>query len=182
MKKAMLTIVFGSLFVCAVHTNFAQVEKPMLGKDLPKLAVPFLKKPSSLLNKPMVVEFWSIGEGEAACKTSNAYLNEVYKKYKEFGLEIIGVATMGMDPGDIETVKNFLKDQPVDYPIALDKGYAYARKFELNAMPYVYLVNKTGKIVWEGAPTDLKDSDVEKVLDIPPSKKVATPPPKVTAP
>ena len=131
---------------------------PMVGKNLPKLTVQFLKEQIDISGKPVMIDFW--GVLCPPCIESMPHLNEIYKKYQLQGLEVIGITI-----DDKETVEKFLEQRPVDYRIAIDKDSKYSDIIipEGN-IPHIILANRKGKIVWEGHPVDLRDSDIEKIL------------------
>ncbi len=135
-------------------------EMSMVGKDLPKLTVQFLKEQIDVSGKPILIDFWATLC--PPCIESMPHLNEIYKKYRAQGLEVIGITDE-----DKETVGKFLEQLPVDYPIAIDPGSKYSDLVIPDGIiPHVFLVNKKGEIVWEGKgyPIELKDSDIENIL------------------
>ena len=67
----------------------ARTEKSMVGQSLPKLSVQWLKKKPDTDGKAMIVEFWATWC--PPCRESIPHLNEIYAKYKEKGLQVIGI-------------------------------------------------------------------------------------------
>ncbi|MDR4507925.1 MAG: TlpA family protein disulfide reductase [Candidatus Brocadiaceae bacterium] len=65
----------------------------------------------------------------------------LYKKYKDKGLEIIGVS---FDENGPEVVPPFMKAMGINYPIYLGGG-DIARKYELHAYPTTIVYGKDGK-------------------------------------
>ena len=132
-------------------------QKTMVGQDLPKLTVNFLGKEADLSGKPTIVEFWATWC--PPCRKSIPHLNEIYKKYKERGLEIVGITDENQ-----AVVEEFLKKQPIDYHVGLDQGGKYSAGFGIEGIPHAFLVSKAGKVVWEGHPMEMQDADIEKIL------------------
>ena len=65
----------------------------------------------------------------------------LYKKYKDKGLEIIGVA---FDENGQEAVPPFMKAMGINYQVFLDGG-DIARKYDLQAYPTTIVYGKDGK-------------------------------------
>jgi len=65
----------------------------------------------------------------------------LYKKYKDKGLEIVGVA---FDENGPEVVPPFMKKMGMNYPVYLDGG-DIARKYDLQAYPTTIVYGKDGK-------------------------------------
>jgi thiol-disulfide isomerase/thioredoxin len=135
----------------------ARTEKSMVGQPLPKLTVQWLEKKPDTDGKPMIVEFWATWC--PPCRESIPHLNEVYAKYKEKGLQVIGIT----DENRAKIVK-FEKEVPIEYSIGLDTRGKYAKPFGIQGIPHAVLVDKSGKVVWEGHPMSLKDSQIEEIL------------------
>lgn len=128
-----------------------------VGKELPDLGINFLGDAPELKGKPMVVEFWATWC--PPCRVSIPHLNQVNKKFKEKGLIIIGVTDE-----EKATVTDFRKKMPMDYTVALDPEGKLQEKLGVTTIPQAFIIDKTGKIVWEGRPLDLGDEQIEKVL------------------
>lgn len=135
----------------------ASATKSMVGQKLPELKLDYVGNKPETAGKPMVVEFWATWC--PPCRTSIPHLNEVYKKYKDKGLVIVGITDE-----DNATVRKFTKDNPIDYFPATDRNGKLSKEFGIQGIPHAVLVNKSGEIVWEGHPMQLKDADVEKIL------------------
>src|SRR3989338_7680132 len=66
----------------------------------------------------------------------------LYKKYKDKGLEIIGIA---FDENGPEVVPPFMKKMGMNYPVYLDGG-DIAKKYDLQAYPTTIVYGKDGKV------------------------------------
>ena len=131
--------------------------KSHVGEALPALDVQFLREKPDLKDKPLIVEFWATWC--PPCRKSIPHLNEVYDKYQSKGLEIVGITDE-----DAATIGSFVKDNPIKYHPALDHGGKLAKHFGIRGIPHAMLVDKAGKIIWEGQPMALKDEDVVALL------------------
>jgi len=135
----------------------ASASKSNVGTVITDLKVRYSGKAPELAGKPYILEFWATWC--PPCRTSIPHLNEVYKKYKDKGLEVIGVTDE-----DKQTVRNFEKTVPIEYTVAFDAYKKLNKDFGIQGIPHAMIVDTTGKIVWEGHPMSLKDSDIEAVL------------------
>lgn len=131
--------------------------KDWVGKSLPELKLTYIGAAADLKGKPAIVEFWATWC--PPCRASIPHLNEINKKFKDKGLVIVGVTDE-----DQATVTNFQKKMPMDYNVAMDKDGKLSKEFGVSGIPHAFIVDKAGKIVWEGHPMRMKEADVEKVL------------------
>src|SRR5687768_7833365 len=157
MKRIILTCAVTLLTVAGTFTAFAAASKSNVGQQLPELKLDYIKGKPETAGKPMIVEFWATWCGP--CKTSIPHLNEIFKKYKDKGLVVIGITDE-----DNQTIRNFTRQVPIDYYAATDKKGDIGKGFGVRGIPHAMLVDKSGKIVWEGHPMGLKEEEVEKVL------------------
>ena len=98
-------------------------------------------KLSSLKGKVVLLDFWATWC--PPCRKMIPELKKVYSKYKNKGVEIIGIS---MDEGNISTIKSFVDNTGINYPIvrgdhALSKAYGY-----INAIPTSFIIDKAGVI------------------------------------
>ncbi len=136
---------------------FSRSVKNNVGQMVPKLELTFVDGKPAPVGKPLILEFWATWC--EPCRDSLPHLNELYKTYKDQGLEIVGITK-----DDEATIKTFTKDVPIDFRIAMDPSNAVAGIFGITTIPHTLVVDKTGKIVWEGHPSTLQPGDIESVL------------------
>ncbi len=101
--------------------------------------------------KLVLIDLWSIRCGP--CKQEVPYLIELYKKYKDKGLEVVGIA---LDQ-DTNAVKNTVKQMSINYNVVLDPGaQVTGAKYKLQYVPATYITDKTGviKLAHCGFPSD----------------------------
>jgi thiol-disulfide isomerase/thioredoxin len=132
-------------------------EKNHVGEALPALNVEFPRGAPDLKGHPLIVEFWATWC--PPCRKSIPHLNEVYDKYRARGLEIVGITAE-----DEAMIGSFVKDNPIKYHPAVDRGGKLAKQFGIRGIPHAMLVDKAGKIVWEGHPMALEEKDMEALL------------------
>ncbi len=120
--------------------------------------------------KAYVVEFWATWCGP--CRVSIPHLNEIYTKYKDKGLIVIGQDCWERDD---ELVAPFVKKMgdKMTYRVALDdkKDNEKGKMAETwmtaagrRGIPSAFLVDTKGKIAWIDHPMQLKDKTIEDVL------------------
>lgn len=136
----------------------ASSAKSNVGTVLKKIDVKYIKnKPEKTIGQPMIVEFWATWC--PPCRASIPHLNEVFKKFKDKGLVVVGITDE-----DDNLVEKFMKQVPMDYAVAQDKGDDWGKQFGIKGIPHALLVDKSGKIVWEGHPMELDEKEIEKIL------------------
>jgi thiol-disulfide isomerase/thioredoxin len=128
------------------------------GDPLPSLSLNYLGQQPQLTGKPVLVEFWATWC--PPCRKSIPHLNEVYAKYKDKGLNIVGITNE-----DEATVKKFQEKIPMTYNVAINAPQELLQQFGVDAIPTAFLVDKTGKVVWTGHPMELTEATIQKVLE-----------------
>ena len=98
--------------------------------------------------KVVLVDFWTYSC--INCQRTLPYLNAWYDKYKDQGLEIIGVHTPEFEfEKKYDNVKKAVERFNIKYPVVLDNDFstwdAYANRY----WPRKYLVDINGKIVYD---------------------------------
>jgi thiol-disulfide isomerase/thioredoxin len=155
--KRFLFLALASFGAIGMVTALATATKSNVGQKLPDLKLNYVGNKPDVAGKPMILEFWATWC--PPCRASIPHLNEVYKKYKDKGLVIVGVTDE-----DNQTIRKFTKSVPIDYFPATDRDGKLSNSFGIQGIPHAMLVNKSGEIVWEGHPMTLKEADVEKIL------------------
>lgn len=84
------------------------------------------------------------------CQRTFPYLNAWYEKYKDQGLQIVGIHTPEFAfEKDIDNVREAMEKFGIEYPIVLDNDYATWRNYENSYWPRKYLINIHGNIVYD---------------------------------
>ncbi len=73
-------------------------------------------------------------------------LQRIHDLYTARGFEVVGVS---VDESGIESVKQFVDDKKMRYPIALDPQGKLASLLQTSVLPTSVLLDRTGKIVWK---------------------------------
>jgi thiol-disulfide isomerase/thioredoxin len=107
--------------------------------------------------QPYILEFWATWCPH--CRSSIPRLNELHDKYHDQGLEIIGVTDESRS-----TVRNFMRKTPIQFTVGYDVYDKVGNEFGVSTIPHALLVDRNGKVVWEGEPSDLRAADIEKAM------------------
>lgn len=151
-----------------VSPSFAS---PDIGEKAPKISIAkwLSAKPPALPNEKgakkhvFLVEFWA--PWLARCQESIPHLSELQKKHKKDGLIVIGVSNE-----EPELIEKFIeKKMKMAYFVGSDDAMrtttAYAD--DVQTIPYAFIVDKSGVIVWRGDPLadrDAMDGVITQVL------------------
>lgn len=108
--------------------------------ELPNLEGTLVKS-NEMEGKVVLVDFWATWC--PPCRQMIPELKQLYDKYKDRGFEILAIS---LDEGGAETVKNFVQNLNIDYPVLLgDRDIT--RKFgQINAIPTSFIIDKEGNI------------------------------------
>ncbi len=90
--------------------------------------------------KVVVVDFWA--SWCAPCKEELPVLDALYKKYRERGLEVIGVN----QDENLENAAKFLRRSPLSFPVLHDAKREVAAAYAPTKMPSSYLIDRNGLV------------------------------------
>ena len=95
---------------------------------------------SSYEGKAVIQTFWATWCGP--CRKELPVLAELYEKYKDQGLIVVGI-NVDTDP---RKVKAFLKQTPLPFDVVLDTDSAIHKQFDATSVPATYWINTKGQI------------------------------------
>jgi thiol-disulfide isomerase/thioredoxin len=97
------------------------------------------------------------------CRFEIPELEKMHAKYRDQGFSVIGVS---VDEGGANVVNDFLKSQPIGYPIALDPDGRLADLLETTTLPTSVIIDRAGKVVWkEPGVVSMNDAEMLKALE-----------------
>jgi peroxiredoxin len=134
-----------SFFLVTVALSQA-AEQVEINAPAPDFTLPTLQGKdlslSSLKGKVVLVAFWSIYCH--VCQQELPKLDSLYKKYKDRGLEVIGV-TIDREP--VDTIQGTVKERGLSLPILLDGEKKAMKAYQARALPAVFILDRNGIIV-----------------------------------
>ncbi|MFK8027607.1 MAG: TlpA disulfide reductase family protein [Gammaproteobacteria bacterium] len=92
--------------------------------------------------KFVVLNFWATWC--PPCVKEMPALNKLHNKLSGSSLEVVGVH---VGPA-LATVKQFLKDKPVDFDILIDKNMSLS-SWQVSGLPTTFLISPSGKVIYK---------------------------------
>lgn len=80
------------------------------------------------------------------CRYEIPELQTIHDKYAAKKFEVIGVS---VDESGVESVRDFVKEHEMRYPVVLDAEGKLANVFQTSVLPTSVVIDRTGKIVWK---------------------------------
>ena len=140
LKYLCFSIVITSLFLTMHIAGAAPLEK---AKDFELRSIDGKTyRLSGLKEKVVLVNFWATWC--KYCVKENPSLDRLYREFKDDDFIVLGISV----DRSVLTVENFLKKNPVSYPVLMDsKGDVFVKTYTLRGIPITFLINKEGYIV-----------------------------------
>jgi thiol-disulfide isomerase/thioredoxin len=159
--KKLLTLLAGGLAViglcvnCALFASGAETS-PWSRPAPPRAALQALDGATGWINSPaltreklqgkvVLVDFWTYSC--INCLRTLPYVRAWSQKYRAAGLVVVGVHTPEFEfEQQAANVQHAVEHLRIDYPVALDSGYAIWRAFGNRAWPALYFVDAQGRV------------------------------------
>lgn len=94
--------------------------------------------------KVVLLNLWATWCGP--CRYEIPELEMLHGKYNARGFEVVGVS---VDESGPESVKEFVSEQKMTYPIVLDPEGKLASIFQTSVLPTSVVIDRKGTIVWK---------------------------------
>ena len=115
---------------------------------------------ASKRDKVLLVNVWATWC--APCRVEIPELQALHDKLNAKGFEVIGVS---VDDSSAEIVKQFVAEQKMTFPIALDPEGKIASILDTGVLPTTVLLDRTGKILWKHyGPIPKNDPELEQAI------------------
>lgn len=130
--------------------DFLAAQALSIGSAAPDFRLPTLDgdvvQLSALRGRPVLVNFWASWCGP--CGSEMPALEQVARDYRGSGLVVIGVNQLE----DQATVRQFVQELGLTFPIALDQDGTTSRQWQVYGIPQTYLIGPDGIIrkAWIG--------------------------------
>lgn len=122
----------------------------LVGQEAPEVTSPawINSEPlamDALRGKVVLVEFWTFGCYN--CRNIEPKIKEWHQRYATKGLVVIGVHSPEFaHEKNVDAVKEYIRDQKITYPVAVDNEFVNWRRFGNRYWPCIYLIDKRGVI------------------------------------
>ena len=165
--KNLRLFIFFLAFVLAASAVNAQAPIPNITDHRLDFKIASIKgdsiRLSSLKGKVLLLDFWA--SWCAPCRFTNRQLVKLYNKYKDKGLEILSVS---LDEKSSDWKKAVTKDKMV-WMQGIDAGgwdAGSAIKWQIDALPSSFLVNKEGNVVAINLEKDELEEKIKELLGL----------------
>lgn len=97
---------------------------------------------AGLKGQVVLLNFWASWCGP--CRQEFPLLDTIHKKYRKLGFTVIG---LNVEP-DAKDAEEFLKQNPVSFPIVYDPNDDVSKRYGIGGMPSVALIDRKGIVRW----------------------------------
>ncbi|MCG8671000.1 MAG: TlpA family protein disulfide reductase [Pseudomonadales bacterium] len=144
MKQHLKQHLLKVLWVAVTLLFAASVSAKSVNQKAPEITLPGMTgktvKLSDFRGQVVMVNFWA--SWCEPCRTEMPLIEDIYNKYKKIGFTVLGV-NVDENP---KAGKKMLKDIPVSFPVVFDSDNKMIEKYEVQAMPSTYMVDRKGNI------------------------------------
>lgn len=152
----------------AAATTGGLAPSPREGFPAPDFTLPSLQGDevtlSALRGQVVIINLWT--SWCPPCREEMPAIEQIYGQYRDRGLEVLAVNSTFQD--DESAAATFVKELGLTFPVLLDRDGAVSRRYQLQALPTTFFVNRRGVIhdVVLGGPMDpvLIESKVLELL------------------
>ena len=134
----------GLRFPAVVALFLLMVTSPSMATDPPEtldIIPSILPDTTTLQGKVVYIDFWA--SWCAPCRKSFPWMQSLYEKYHENGLEVIAINV----DRDRESADKFLNENETSFTVIFDSAWKLAKQYGLEAMPSSYIYDRDGNLV-----------------------------------
>lgn len=141
--RQVLALLSFMIIATSIYAQGAQIPAVNI-KDLEER--PFNTGEISNDGKPIIINFWATWC--SPCKRELNNIAEVYDEWiEETGVKLIAVSID--DSRNVSKVGPEVDGKGWEYEVLLDMNQDFKRAMNVNNIPHTFLVDNTGKIVWQ---------------------------------
>jgi len=96
---------------------------------------------SEYQGQPVILRFWSTDC--KFCRADTPIFNQYFEKYKEAGLRVVYINRHS----DEATVRQFVADLEIGFPVLIDKDGAIASRYNIKVEPQTIIISPDHKII-----------------------------------
>ncbi len=156
---AFISLVIFSLSMPASAQDFLQFKVVKFGDPVPEFELKDtngnLVKRTDFKGDVLMLVFWS-----ANCPYVVRYdprINKIAEDYKNKGVKVVGIDSNQNE--SLEEIKKSIQERNVQYPILVDPGNLIANQYGAITTPHVFIIDKSGLLVYSGSVDDQGWSD-----------------------
>ena len=161
--RLLLVLLLTSAVASAQHPDdaFAGQKAPEIKGDNLWINTAPLKL-EQLRGKVVLIDFWAFDC--PYCAEAMPHIKELYDKYAQDGLVVIGVHSPRIDyEKDIPKIKEAIVKKGIKYPVVVDNKYEIWSDYLCNTWPSHFVVDQNGVIQLSHSGTE-RYEDTEKVI------------------
>ena len=136
------------LLAYGFRTDPRSIPSPLLQKPAPSFRLEILgggeTASQALRGKPTILNFWA-SWCFPACYEEAPLLEATWRKYKDRGLVMLGVAIQDKEPNALEFMKRF----GFSFPNGMDPGGKISIDFGVYGVPETFFIDRQGQIVYK---------------------------------
>lgn len=99
------------------------------------------------------------------CQKETPRIQGFYGRFNGPNLQVITLVSDLKD--NREGVEKYMKEQGLTFPVGIDDGNKTHEQYAMHSVPFVYIINRFGYVVWQGHPHYLEERYLEELTRLP---------------
>jgi peroxiredoxin len=112
--------------------------------ELPSLGGEMVKLSEISAQKAVLISFWATWC--VPCPEEMKHVQRFYDQYKDAGFDVLAISIDGTKT--VSKVKSFVQGRRFSFPVLLDTNNDVKRRYQIKAVPTVYLLRPGGEVVY----------------------------------